>query len=66
MAKRGRPKLTVLPRIYYIKLRLYPGRDDDLIAALEPCANRAQAVRHMLSDGLHYTQRSNYGEQSQS
>jgi hypothetical protein len=31
--KRGRPKLVQPPRIYFIKLRLYPVQDDDLIAS---------------------------------
>ena len=31
--KHGRPKLVQPPRIYFIKLRLYPVQDDDLIAS---------------------------------
>ena len=53
MTKRGRPKLAQPPRIYYIKLRLYPGQDDDLIAFLAgvPCRLRTAAVKGALRTG---------------
>lgn len=52
-AKRGRPKLVQPPRIYFIKLRLYPAQDDDLIAFLDgvPCRLRAAAVKGALRTG---------------
>ena len=51
--KRGRPKLVQPPRIYFIKLRLYPVQDDDLIAFLDavPCRLRAAAVKGALRTG---------------
>lgn len=51
--KRGRPKLVQPPRIYFIKLRLYPGQDDDLIAFLAgvPCRLRTAAVKGALRTG---------------
>ncbi len=51
--KRGRPKLVQPPRIYFIKLRLYPGQDDDLIAFLSgvPYRLRTAAVKGALRTG---------------
>lgn len=53
MTKRGRPKLAQPPKIYFIKLRLYPGQDDDLIAFLAgvPCRLRSAAVKGALRTG---------------
>ena len=52
-AKRGRPRLVQPPRIYFIKLRLYPGQDDDRIVFLDavPCRLRAAAVKGALRTG---------------
>lgn len=51
--RRGRPRLAVPPQIYYIKLRLYPGQDDDLIAFLAtvPPRWRSAAVKIALRTG---------------
>jgi hypothetical protein len=51
--KRGRPRLVQPPRIYFIKLRLYPGQDDDLIAFLAgvPYRLRTAAVKGALRTG---------------
>lgn len=53
MTERGRPKLAQPPKIYFIKLRLYPGQDDDLIAFLTgvPCRLRSAAVKGALRTG---------------
>lgn len=53
MARRGRPKLAQPPKIYFIKLRLYPGQDDDLIAFLAgaPHRLRSAAVKGALRTG---------------
>lgn len=53
MLRRGRPKLAQPPQIYFIKLRLYPGQDDDLIAFLDavPYRLRTAAVKGALRTG---------------
>jgi len=53
MLRRGRPKLAQPPQIYFIKLRLYPGQDDDLIAFLAavPHRLRTAAVKGALRTG---------------
>jgi len=38
--KRGRPRLQAPPRVYQIKLRLYPGRHDQLIDWLDELPTR--------------------------
>ena len=51
--KRGRPRLVQRPRIFFIKLRLYPGQDDDLITFLSgvPYRLRTAAVKGALRTG---------------
>ena len=52
-ARRGRPKLAQPPKLYFIKLRLYPGQDDDLISFLAgvPYRLRTAAVKGALRTG---------------
>ena len=56
MARRGRPKSgrAAGARIIRIKLRLYPGEDDDLIAffATIPRGLRATMVKQALRSGM--------------
>ena len=51
--KRGRPRRAVEPLIYSVKLVLYPGEDDDLIAYLDaaPARKRAAAVKTAMRSG---------------
>jgi hypothetical protein len=44
MAKRGRPANVVPPLVVSVKLRLYPGQDDDLIAYLACSGPRLRAT----------------------
>ena len=55
MARRGRPKSAraASAQIVRLKLRLYPGEDDDLIAYFEriPSGLRSLTVKRALRDG---------------
>ena len=53
MAKRGRPRLAQTPIVVNLKLRLYAGVDDDLIAFFDslPPGFRAGAVKQALRSG---------------
>ena len=55
MAKRGRPRSvrSASARFVRLKLSLYPGEDDDLIAFFEsiPLGLRAASVKRALRDG---------------
>jgi len=56
MAKRGRPPSprAAAARIVHVKLRLYPGEDDDLIAFFDQSLPRlrAAAVKLALRSGM--------------
>jgi len=56
MAKRGRPPSprAASARIMHIKLRLYPGEDDDLIAFFDEIIPRLRAamVKRALREGM--------------
>ena len=56
MAKRGRPRSprAASSRIVHIKLRLYPGEDDDLIAFFDGIFPRLRAamVKQALRSGV--------------
>lgn len=56
MAKRGRPRSAraASARTVFIKLHLYPGEDDDLIAFFEgiPHGLRAAMVKRALRSGM--------------
>lgn len=53
MGKRGRPRRTATPGVYNVKLVLYPGQDDDLIAYLDaaPARKRAAAIKTAMRSG---------------
>ena len=53
MGRRGRPRLEHPPRIVNLKLRLYEGIDDDLIAFFDslPSGVMAGAVKQALRSG---------------
>lgn len=55
MAKRGRPPSprAAAARIVHVKLRLYPGEDDDLSAFFDECLPRLRAamVKQALRSG---------------
>ncbi|MCP4536644.1 MAG: hypothetical protein GY832_05815 [Chloroflexi bacterium] len=53
MAKRGRPRLEQPPIVVNLKLRLYVGMDDDLIAFFDaiPPGFRAGKVKQALQSG---------------
>lgn len=53
MKRRGRPRRTQEPKIFSVKLLLYAGRDDDLIAYLEavPDRKRAAAIKTAMRNG---------------
>lgn len=53
MPDRGRPRRSQRPQVYYVKLCLYPGEDDDLLAFLVaiPPRRRAAAVKAALRSG---------------
>ncbi len=44
MAARGRPRQTVRPVVFVVKLVLYPGADDDLLRYLEAAGPRLRAT----------------------
>ena len=50
---KGRPRLSSPPTIIQVKIRLYPGQDDDLIAffASIPARLRATMVKQALRSG---------------
>jgi len=50
---RGRPRRRKRPRTYNVKLVLYDGEDDDLIAYLDaaPVRRRAAAVKQAMRSG---------------
>lgn len=52
-SRRGRPVASNRPLVVPVKLRLYPGMDDDLIAWLDdvPAGARAVAVKSALRSG---------------
>ena len=54
MARRGRPRSSRKAVIVQIKLRLYGGEDDDLIAFFSaiPAGLRATMVKQALQDGV--------------
>ncbi len=49
----GRPPAELRPVVHNLKLLLYPGQDDDLIAVLAqvPAGQRSSAVKAMLRTG---------------
>ena len=51
--KRGRPRRDQAPRVYSVKLVLYEGEDDDLIAYLDtaPDRKRAAAIKTAMRSG---------------
>ena len=53
MVKRGRPRRTQVPVVVNIKLLLYPGQDDDLLAYFRaiPPRGRASAVKTAMRSG---------------
>jgi len=53
MTARGRPTLTNPPTIVQVKLRLYDGEDNDLLAFFGriPTGHRADAVKAALRSG---------------
>lgn len=48
MARRGRPRKEGRPVIIHIRLRLWPGEDDDLIRLLASPRARARVVKAAL------------------
>ena len=56
MGKKGRPRSqrAAAARIVYVKMRLYPGEDDDLIAFLAdiPRGLLAASIKRALRDGV--------------
>ena len=54
----GRPKLDNPPLVVQVKLRLYSGRDDDLISFFRalPKGLRSVAVKHALREGTQTTE----------
>lgn len=57
MRKRGRPRSerAATAKVVYVKMRLYPGEDDDLIAFVEgiPKGLLAASVKRALREGVH-------------
>ena len=49
-----RPRLTTPPAVVQVKLRLYPGRDDDLIEFFSgiPVGLRSTMVKQALREGV--------------
>ena len=56
MGKRGRPRSSraAEARVVYVKMRLYPGEDDDLIAFVQsiPKGLLAASIKRALRDGV--------------
>ena len=54
MGSGGRPRVVPAPRIVQIKLRLYPGRDDDLVDFFQNTEPglRAARVKQALRSGI--------------
>ena len=56
MARRGRPRSSraASATLIFVKMRLYPGDDDDLLAffASIPCGLRATMVKSALRSGV--------------
>ncbi len=56
MSRRGRPKSVKAAhaRVLHVKMRLYPGDDDDLIAFVEgiPKGLLAASIKRALRDGV--------------
>ena len=48
MARRGRPRKAGRPVVVHIRLRLWPGEDDDLIRLLATPRKRARLVKMAL------------------
>ena len=67
MGNRGRPRSPIQPHIVYIKLRLRPGRDDDLVAFFEsiPPGLRAAMVKEALRSGVMIPDQEGTREQDQ-
>ena len=67
MAKRGRPRSPVRPHIVYVKLRLCPGPDDDLIAFFDsiPPGLRAAMAKAALRSGTETSEKEDSWEQNE-